>query len=82
MDINTECKRRTLDAMSLPAAQLAVVDRLIGKGWIDPWKYGRSVYLFLPDVWHKRNRGVMFRDHHRSPIRVTPTGRILAGWNK
>lgn len=62
------------------AEQMAVVDRLTAKGWIDPWFYRRSVFLFLPNVQAKR-RGVIFRDHGRKPIRVTPRGRILAGWS-
>ncbi len=68
--------------MALPAAQLAVVEKLVGKGWIDPWKYNRCVYLFLPDVWHKQNRGVITRSYKRAPVRVTPTGRILCGYSK
>lgn len=63
-------------------AQLAAVEKLLAKGWIDPWVSGQSCFLFLPDVWHKRNRGVVFRSYHRNPIRVTPTGRILAGWSR
>jgi hypothetical protein len=54
-----------------------VVAWLLGKGWIDPWLYRRSVHLALPDVAAKRSRGIIYRDWLRPTIRVTPTGRIL-----
>lgn len=64
----------------MTATQQSVVEKLQRKGWIDPWHYGQSVFLFLPDVKAKRDRGAIYRSYIRSPVRVTPTGRILAGY--
>lgn len=79
-DRNGQRHHATLGLGNLPGPQLRAVERLLAKGWIEPWLYRRCVYLFLPDTWHRRNRGVMVRDYRRPPIRVTPTGRILAGY--
>jgi hypothetical protein len=36
------------------------------------------VYLFLPDISGRRQRGIA-RDWRRRPIRVTPAGNVLPG---
>lgn len=58
--------------------QEAIVGRLLAKGWLDVWHHGGSAYLFLPLAAHKR-RG-RFRNEPRPVIRVTKTGRIIAGY--
>ncbi len=60
------------------STQVAVVEKLLAKGWMDPWVYGRSVRLGLPNVQARRMFGSVYRDWTRRGIRVTPTGRILA----
>lgn len=57
--------------------QCEIAARLMEKGWIEPWVYGGCVRLALPDLWHKKHRGVIFRDWSRKSIRITKTGRIL-----
>lgn len=72
---------RTLDGPEFRRAtdkQKAVEARLIGKGWIDPFMYRRSITLALPDLWLKRERGIIHRSCKRRPVRITPTGRILS----
>lgn len=65
--------------MMTTTIQSAVVDRLLAKGWIDPFPYGGVVYLYQAHPWHKKHRGVLVHDYFRKAIRVTKTGRILCG---
>lgn len=75
----TECERVNLERLPLADPQRATVRRLMGKGWIDPFLYHRSVHLGLPMVALRRKFGsYTARDWHRPTIRVTPTGRILS----
>jgi hypothetical protein len=57
--------------------QLAAVERLLAKGWIEPLIYRNSVYLFLPGAVGRRKEGLV-RDWSRKPIRVTAAGNIHA----
>lgn len=63
--------------------QAEAVKRLLAKGWREPWSYRGSVLLFLPLPARRRRANQklgLWRDYTRPPIRVTVTGRIIAGY--
>lgn len=69
----------------MTTAQAKQVRRLQAKGWIDPWYSGGRIFLFLPfPAWMVRlpgNERLAGKRHNgRKPVRVTQSGRILAGW--
>jgi hypothetical protein len=54
------------------------VERLFGKGWIQPLRYRDSVYLFLPSDG-SGGHDDLARDWNRRPIRIAADGRVFAG---
>lgn len=72
------CELAFLERKVMPPAQHQVVEKLMGKGWIEPFLYHRSVHLGLSMVALRRKTGHYARDWHRPGIRITPTGRIIS----
>jgi hypothetical protein len=73
-----QCHLRNLQLIhTVTETQLEITEKLLHKGWMDPFWYAGCVRLGRANVWHKKNRGVIFRDYTLLVIRVTKTGRIL-----
>jgi hypothetical protein len=62
----------------ITAAQADAAAKLLRKGWLDPFIYGRNVHLALPMVALRRITGSAARDWHRPTVRITPSGRLIA----